>query len=121
MKEYVFDIDPVAKPRQTRSDKWQKRDAVLRYREFADTLRLLCLKNGFTALDTLNVLFVIPFPKSYSVKTKSALDGRPHQIKPDIDNLTKAVLDALLKDDSFVWKINAEKRWGHKGKIIITQ
>ena len=72
MKEYVFDIDPVAKPRQTRSDIWKDppRPAVSKYRDFADTLRLLALKNGYRASDTLDVLFVIPFPKSYGKKKK---------------------------------------------------
>ena len=123
MKEYRFDIDPVAKPRQTRSDIWKDppRPAVSKYRDFADTLRLLALKNGYSALDTLDVLFVIPFPKSYGKKKMEALNGRPHQVKPDVDNLVKAVLDIFLKNDSSVWKINAEKRWGYEGKIIITQ
>ena len=44
---------------------------------------------------------------------------RPHRQKPDIDNLIKALLDALYADDSHVWKITAEKRWHYEGKIMV--
>lgn len=44
--------------------------------------------------------------------------GMPHQQKPDIDNLTKAVLDALLPDDSVVWSLaKLEKRWADTAAI----
>ena len=35
-----IDICPVAKPRMTQSDKWRERPAVVKYRAFADELRL---------------------------------------------------------------------------------
>ncbi len=35
-----FPIDVVGKPRMTQRDKWKKRPCVLRYRAFADELRL---------------------------------------------------------------------------------
>ena len=45
--------------------------------------------------------------------------GKPHQQRPDIDNLVKAVLDALCEDDSFVWNIEACKLWSDKAGIDI--
>jgi Holliday junction resolvase RusA-like endonuclease len=39
------------------------------------------------------------------------MDGMPHTVKPDIDNLTKGLLDAVLKEDSHIWSVRTEKRW----------
>ena len=40
LKHMIYDITPCPKPRQTQSDKWKKRPPVLRYRAFADEVRL---------------------------------------------------------------------------------
>ncbi len=108
-------ITPVPKPRQTRADKWKKRDCVMRYRAFADEVRLrgVCLDNHS------KVIFTLPMPKSWSEKKKVENDGWPHKQRPDIDNLMKALLDAVYADDSHIWRINAEKRWGRQGSIEI--
>lgn len=51
-------------------------------------------------------------PKSHSKKRRE--DFR-HSQKPDIDNLIKAVFDALNKvcfqDDSQIWELRVSKRW----------
>ena len=101
----------------TQRDKWAKRPAVLRYRDFCDHLRA-ALGTGLP--DTLRLVFTIPFPKSYSKKKREALRGKPHKLKPDIDNLEKSVLDALAKEDSHVWWIDACKVWGDVGSIEIS-
>ena len=116
---FKIDIDPISKPRQTKSDKFRKRDCVLRYRAFADDLRLKCNLNGYKLGNKLNIVFTIPMPKSWPKKKKKEMDGKPHQQTPDIDNLCKAVMDALSKDDSFVYSILASKYWGEKGSIHI--
>ena len=52
-------------------------------------------------------------------KTKD-LDGKPHTLKPDLDNLIKAFQDSLLDNDSFIHTYkNISKIWGYDGKIII--
>lgn len=116
-------ITPVSKPRQTRSDKWQKRPCVMRYREFADTLRFLSRVKApnlsDAVLDGAAVQFVIPLPKSWSKKKKSMMAGTGHTQKPDIDNLVKAFLDAIMKDDSGVSSIAARKIWGEHGAIHV--
>ena len=116
MKE--FDITPVPKPRQTRSDKWKKRPAVMRYRAYADEVRLKGVKlseNGD------HVTFIIPMPKSWSDKKKIEMDGTAHQQKPDSSNLIKALEDALFTDDSAIWDYRITKRWGYTGKIIVEE
>ena len=113
MKEYA--ITPVAKPRQTRSDKWKQRPAVMRYRTFADEVRSAGLEIG----DTLNVVFYLPMPASWSNKRRTEMLGKPHKQKPDIDNLVKALLDAVLDDDSHVYEIRAVKFWDEVGSFFI--
>jgi hypothetical protein len=100
----------------TRADKWKRRDCVLRYRAFADEVRL----RGVTLPNHgWHVTFVLPMPKSWSEKRKLEMDGKPHQQKPDKDNLEKSLLDALFTDDCRVWDGRVTKRWGREGAIIV--
>jgi Holliday junction resolvase RusA-like endonuclease len=113
-------IDPVTKPRQTRSDKWKKRDCVVRYRQFADKLRLCANIAKFELADSFEIRFNIAMPKSASKKKSNELLNMPHQQKPDIDNLLKAVMDALKKDgDQSVYSVMAVKYWSMVGSIEI--
>ncbi len=113
----VYEISPVAAPRMTQRDKWKKRPCVLRFFEFRDAIRLA---NVAVKLGGSNVLFVLPMPKSWSKKKKAEMDGQPHQSKPDIDNLIKALLDSVFDEDQAVWQITAQKRWGTTGRIEIS-
>jgi Holliday junction resolvase RusA-like endonuclease len=112
-------VVPMGKPRMTRSDKWKKRPAVVQYRAFADTLRLHAKKAKFAIPDQgMRIEFLIPMPESWSEKKKQAMEGTPHQQKPDLDNLEKAVLDAMCGEDCTVWQIvGSEKRWSRDGAI----
>jgi Holliday junction resolvase RusA-like endonuclease len=114
----TIEIDPVAKPRQTRSDKWKQRPAVMRYRAYADELRMK-VPAGYQLPANVQLVFGIPMPRSWSAKKKAEMDGQPHQQKPDTDNLTKAVKDVLCDDDSYVWRELAEKRWSQTGYVTI--
>lgn len=112
-----YQIVPTPKPRQTRADVWKKRACVMRYRAFADQCRVMGMQVNESGS---HLVFILPMPKSWSKKKRVAMDGQPHQQKPDIDNLCKSVLDALHKDDSHIYNIRLSKFWGQKGKIIIT-
>ena len=114
MKEY--NITPVPKPRQTQSDKWKQRPCVMRYRAFADKVRALKIK---VAESGDHICFILPMPKSWSKQRKQIMDGQPHQQVPDKDNLEKALLDSLFKNDSHIWDSRVSKIWGREGKIII--
>lgn len=113
----IIDIVPVAKPRMTQADKWKKRPAVMRYRAFCDELRLK-LKVLPIPLD---IEFGLPMPESWSVKKRAEMCGTPHMQKCDIDNLCKAVMDAMLSNDSHVWSLHATKRWAIHGYIQIRE
>ena len=65
---------------------------------------------------------IIP-PKSVSRKTFIMLKGKPHICRPDVDNIEKAILDALngiaYKDDNQVYELYARKRYGEEDRIVI--
>jgi Holliday junction resolvase RusA-like endonuclease len=109
----IYPITPTPKPRMTRRDKWAKRPAVLRYRAFCDQVRVVMRD---TDLDHW-LTFHVPMPKSWSTKKRLAMAGLSHRQKPDIDNLVKAVFDALLDDDSGVSEVHARKVWADQGAI----
>lgn len=117
----VLNVTPCPKPRMTQRDKWSKRPSVVRYREFCDELRRVV----GDAIDVIpchgiHVQFYLPMFKSWTKKKRARLDGKPHQQKPDVDNLTKAFADALWPDDdSHVWDMRATKRWATEGRIVI--
>jgi Holliday junction resolvase RusA-like endonuclease len=114
----------------TQSDKWRSppRPAVRRYREFCDLVALLNVK-----LPTQGavITFLIPMPKSWSKKKRRDMFMMPHESRPDISNLLKAIEDAVYrgldrmgkaKDDSRIWHYGGiEKRWADEGAIIINQ
>jgi len=124
MTEYrntIIRIDPKPAPRMVHSDKWKKRPIVLRYRKYRDDLRFLCSHSNVSVnAGVLGILFIMPMPKSWSKKKRAAMNGKPHQQTPDLDNLIKAVQDTLFKDDSHIWKYSPPpyKIWGYIGTII---
>lgn len=114
MPKYI--ITPVGKPRMTRRDKWKQRPPVMCYRIFCDEARL----HGIRVPESgAHITFVLPMPPSWSKKKRAAMDGQPHQQKPDLDNLKKSLLDALFEDDSHIWDTRTSKVWGETGMIII--
>lgn len=112
----VLPVCPMGKPRQTQRDKWKKRPVVLRYRAFCDAVRA----HWPTDLDfpeAFAVTFRLPIPKSRRLLT----EDEPHRQRPDVDNMVKALLDALLPEDSAVHTVHASKRWTRgAGSITIT-
>jgi Holliday junction resolvase RusA-like endonuclease len=108
-------IKPVAKPRQSRQDRWNPRPIVVRYRQFCDDLRAAF---PYPLPDQLWLIFYIGMPASWSNKKRAATEGQPHQVRPDVDNYSKAVMDALssrealASDDGHVYILHAEKYWG---------
>ena len=129
-KYYVFDVVPMGAVRMTQSDKWKtnpnhieprkrQRGAVQRYFAFKTLLQLQANQMGYQMGETLDAVYILPMPKSWSNKKKEKMDGLPCKSKPDTDNITKAVKDTLKKEDGDVWWEKAQKRWGYEGKIII--
>lgn len=72
---------------------------------------------------TLTAFF--PMPRSWSKKKRSKMDGRPCLKVPDMDNIEKAVCDALngvaYPDDKQIFRINAAKYWTDgEGYLAVT-
>ena len=112
----VYHITPVPKPRMTQADRWRKRPCVVRYFAFCDE----CKKHPeMVPQPGDTVFFVMPMPKSWSKKRKAEMYGSVHMQKPDFDNLTKALLDATMKEDKEVWGLCSLKTWGNTGAIVI--
>jgi Holliday junction resolvase RusA-like endonuclease len=117
MKRILIEITPVPKPRQTQSDKWKKRPIVERYREYADKLREEV--NELLPNSGIIMVFRMPMAKSWSDSKKELMNGQPHMQRPDLDNLVKGVLDALVAKDEQVWSFAASKYWAEHGSLEI--
>lgn len=109
-------IVPMGKPRMTQRDRWAHRPVVNRYHAFCDELRLQF--NG-TLTDRVEINFYMPMPPSWSKKKRAMMSGAPHQQRPDIDNLLKAVFDALCAEDSHIYEVKASKYWAEEPGISI--
>jgi Holliday junction resolvase RusA-like endonuclease len=110
-------IDPVPKPRMTRSDAWKQRTAVVKFWAYKDALRSTLTAQDVP--DSYHIIFTLPMPASWSRKKRAAMLHQPHRSRPDKDNLEKGLLDALFEEDSQVWDGRVSKVWGETGGIII--
>lgn len=90
----------------------------MRYRQFKDDLRTHV---SGTLDPSFDIVFLVPMPKSWSIKKKLIMLNTPHQQKSDIDNYLKAFLDAMLIEDSYVYDVHARKYWTapDEGRIIL--
>ena len=127
---YLFDIIPMGGVRMSQSDKWKtnpdhpdpkkrQRKAVAKYWAFKNLLVLQAKQMNFTLGKQLDAVYFLPMPDSWSEKKKERMNGLPCEVKPDTDNITKAVKDALRSNDSDIWNERAEKRWAYRGSILI--
>lgn len=74
----------------------------------------------------VSIIFSMPIPQSYSKKRRKwILDGYEHYTKkPDLDNLAKAVLDALNGvawcDDSQIVTLNLRKEYSENPSVWVS-
>ena len=108
----TINVAPCSKPRMTSADKWKKRQCVTKFFAFRDAIKLSNIHN--IALESFDIEFHIPMPKSWSKKKKSLHNGAPHKQRPDLDNYIKAWCDSVFEEDSVVWRFKASKRWTDK-------
>lgn len=111
---------PMGKPRQTRKDRWNPQPAVMRYRSWADLARLYAGK--LPAPETILRLdwtaFFVP-PRSWKKADREAALGTLHRVKPDRDNIDKAVLDALFTRDQAIADGRLTKLWATEARLEI--
>ena len=118
-KRIEFNITPVPKPRMVRSDRWRHRTCIDRYWVYKDELNYIARAEDYQPGDTLDIIFYLPMPDSWSKKKKEKMIGKPHQQKPDTDNLMKAFKDCLMKKDETVYDERSRKFWDFKGRIVV--
>ena len=113
----AYPIAPVPKPRMTQADRWKQRPAVLRYRAFADEVRI---RNVQLPCEGATIRFILPMPPSWSKKKRLEMNGKPHTQRPDLSNLLKALEDACHVDDAHIHHYaGLSKVWGTEGGIEI--
>ena len=91
---------------------------------YTETLKLKnSLKIKLSRALELNLIFCMPIPKSISKKKREQL----HYVtkKPDVDNLAKAVMDAInqvgiWEDDSQIAVLRVSKIYSEEPRCIIT-
>ena len=117
--ELFFEVDPVPKgrPRFTRTGHAYTPQKTEQFEKKIRAIYDLHKGEYFEGPITIRLLFNMPVPKSFTRKVKRQIeDGLfQHTKKPDLDNLAKAMLDALnglaFKDDSQIVKLTIEKRY----------
>lgn len=118
--EYCLVINPRGKPRMVRSDAWKGRKVILDYWAWKDDLLKEAARYGLDDLPgRFKVTFYVQMPQSWSKKKKSQYDGTPHLVKPDWDNMAKALQDCICKNDSHIYSVTVEKWWAYNGWIKI--
>ena len=101
----------VGKPRMTQRDKWAKRPPVLRYRAFADELRLRSPKDLPERPSVLHIDYTVPMPKLWSKKKQAEKIFTLHDEKPDCDNSSKGVADILFSEDKTIGSFHVDGLW----------
>jgi Holliday junction resolvase RusA-like endonuclease len=66
----------------------------------------------FSVIQSLTFHLPVPKPRNDNKKIAeyAARIGNPHMMKPDIDNMIKSFMDALMKEDSHVHTIGFTKK-----------
>ena len=93
-------------------------------REYERMLRDAYVGECFTGKIEISITAYYEPPKSLSRKKREALVGQPHDKKPDIDNMAKAVLDALngkaYTDDKNIVRLTVDKYYGESDMLYVT-
>ena len=128
IKHSIIPGEPMAKPRQTRSDKWKRRPCVVRYRQWADKARIAVFgknQKGEAVPEEVSIMAVFKMPKSWSKNKRCKMRGTTHKQTPDWDNIGKAVCDALWDKDQEISAGMVFKFWddgrGARTEILITK
>lgn len=125
-KKVILNITPQTNVRATQSDRVffripraQLRPDGLkrllrleRYNEYKVSVLALAKQKGFfIPAQGASFRFYIPVPPSWRPSKKRLMHGKLHQARPDLDNLIKAVFDAMLVEDKHIAHIEAAKFW----------
>ena len=118
----IIPVVPIGKPRMTQRDKWLRppRKCVQKYWEYKSEVQRVWEDRPLPT-QFLDIDFFLPMPKSWNKQKKADLLGTFHDQKPDLDNLVKAFMDALIPEDKKIASLQTNKFWASqdKGCIVI--
>jgi len=114
---------------------WVRRSAptpgYLEFKAYQATIQAKCLEAWGTKplIETaveINLVFIRSYPKNLP-KKEASRERRLREAlvrKPDLDNMVKAAIDGvkeiIIKDDTVVVRLSAEKRFGPEPMTMIT-
>ena len=125
----IFDITPQTHVRATQGDRVFfriPRDKLLpsglkrlkrleKYNNYKISILALAKQKKFVLPEQgCHIIFYIPVSKSWKNYKKKAMHMQLHQLKPDIDNLTKGLFDGLMLEDKHIADIRITKKWVNK-------
>lgn len=113
--EFTYQGIPVGKPRMTQQDKYVMRPAAKKYWDFKAALKAA----AGPMLDNPDIIAVtawVPMKGSWPKSKQQAMAGKPCRLRPDCDNLVKAVMDALFDEDCCIWAGLSVKYWCWAGQ-----
>jgi Holliday junction resolvase RusA-like endonuclease len=131
--DLYLDIEPIGAVRTTQKQMFVDK-RYKKYMGWKDDIRILwnaeLIKRGikpdeFKFSEIKSITFVVTIPMSVTLSRAKKLEreqraGTFHQLKPDIDNMLKSFMDALMKEDSHVHTIGKiTKVWGLQGHIKV--
>ncbi len=91
---------------------YKRKMQLEKYNKYKDALKIEALRQGFDIpKHSIWIKFYMPMPKSWSARKRTQMNFMPKLSTPDLDNLTKAFKDGLLKQDSSVWDYRVSKFW----------
>ncbi len=116
----IYDLRPIPAPRP-RVTRWGTYNDP-KYTAYKDTIKSLTkMGKPFDGAIRMTILFQFAKTKSWSKKKKA--NAYWHTQRPDTDNLTKGIQDALngiaYKDDSQICDLDVVKIWGDCDKIVV--
>lgn len=126
---FKIDVEPVGKgrPRFTRDghaytpERTRKFESAVRAHAYGFMKRMGANRIPAEVPVDVRVVACFPIPKSWSKKKKA--DAARLIPRIDVDNVLKAVLDAMngvvFEDDRQVVKAVAEKRYEEEGRVIV--
>lgn len=120
LKTRTFTIpgEPISAPRMTRRDKWAKRPCVVKYFAWRDLARLSARRLPDPELvEHIEVSALFPLPRR---PRAGQVNGGPHRQKPDVDNILKAVLDALFGQDQAIPSAKITKSYNRYPGTVVT-
>ena len=108
---FRFEGRPMGKPTMTQRGK--HRPALQKWWVFKNLLMIAAKESGYRPgeheIRELNFVAFMTIPKSWSKAKRTRMAMMPHQVKPDLSNIIKAVEDALTHRDQTIHTVAAVK------------